>query len=453
MFTKKSAWSIFSGVSDDDHVFWFGANDASFPIEVTIDVIQSAFTSITSAVILPPRYSPDITISGTKQVKITIKKNGYYYVEINSAFGRKHPLFIFVDPPLVCPDKNQKNLLYYSAGYHDIGAVKKLLSGTSVFLEPGAFLEGSIEFFPGDNQSIQGRGLIFGGKYETFYAAYPSMNDPSKWYNGIHLDPSSGATNTTFSGILIVNPNGFCTRFLMRSNVKAEYLKCIAWRISSDGMEAGPSSTTIKNCFLKQNDDTLKLYNSNAVFENIVIFKQNNGAVFQFSWGETNNIKISNGVIRKIDVVRTTLDKEYGINSIFGVSYAGAIVYDNFYFEDIQVYDDVTTVFGFKLYSKTGLTPAGQFSNFYFKNVRIQGTETKTFYNGVNGNYIQPVPVIDGQATHSYFYATTGDGSFIKQFTFEDVYINGACMHGLNEFPNGGAKTYGDVTGFTFKCN
>lgn len=56
-----------------------------------------------------------------------------------------------MDPPIECPDKTQSNLLYYSAGYHDIGAVKKLLTGTQVFMEPGAFLEGSIEFYPGNH--------------------------------------------------------------------------------------------------------------------------------------------------------------------------------------------------------------------------------------------------------------------------------------------------------------
>lgn len=62
---------------------------------------------------------------------------------------------------------------YFAAGYHDIGPEYPVKNGEKVFLEPGAFLEGSIRFLSGDRQSIEGRGVIYGAKYETFNPSFP----------------------------------------------------------------------------------------------------------------------------------------------------------------------------------------------------------------------------------------------------------------------------------------
>ena len=126
-------------------------------------------------------------------------------------------------------------------------------------------------------------------------------------------------------------------------------------------------------------------------------------------------------------MIRTTPELELGYRAVFTVCEINNSKYDNFYFEDIQITDNVSIVFGFRLYSPKGLTPAGQFSNFYFKNVRITGTETTNWYREPNN----PVPVTTGTAAYSYFYVPN-DGSFVKQFTFEDFYIGGSCMRSLS---------------------
>ncbi len=73
-----------------------------------------------------------------------IQKPGYYYLEINQDYGRAHPLYIFVDEPQQCDFKpGMKNLHYFGPGYHDIGINFPVLSGETVFLAPGAFVEGN----------------------------------------------------------------------------------------------------------------------------------------------------------------------------------------------------------------------------------------------------------------------------------------------------------------------
>jgi hypothetical protein len=59
---------------------------------------------------------------------VTLKKLGYYYVEIDGQnFGTKHPLFIFADSPLTdCKSKKEGFKHYFAAGYHDIGPEYKI---------------------------------------------------------------------------------------------------------------------------------------------------------------------------------------------------------------------------------------------------------------------------------------------------------------------------------------
>ncbi len=72
---------------------------AAFPIEITLNVIDPSFTSISSIQVLPFRNNPQSLPLSTKSSVIFIQKPGYYYVEINTAYGKSHPLFIFVDEP------------------------------------------------------------------------------------------------------------------------------------------------------------------------------------------------------------------------------------------------------------------------------------------------------------------------------------------------------------------
>lgn len=51
---------------------------------------------------------------------------------------------------------------------------------------------------------------------------------------------------------------------------------------------------------------------------------------------------ITNNIIRKIDVIRTTPEIELGIRSVFNCAYVNGAKYNNFYFEDIQITDSVS---------------------------------------------------------------------------------------------------------------
>jgi hypothetical protein len=56
--------------------------------------------------------------------------------------------------------------------------------------------------------------------------------------------------------------------------VNVKNVKCFGFKYSTDGVGASYSMFTskIKNSFFKVNDDSLKLFGSNAIFEDIVLF-------------------------------------------------------------------------------------------------------------------------------------------------------------------------------------
>jgi hypothetical protein len=87
----------------------------------------------------------------------------------------------------------------------------------------------------------------------------------------------------------------------------------------------------------------------------------------------------------------------------------------------------------------------------------VTGTHQGTWYNYPSYNTDAwsskiDIDVPNGSPSFNYFYAEP-DGSFIRDFSFDDVYINGKCMSSFASFPNGGVRVYGDVSGFKFSCN
>lgn len=143
--------------------------------------------------------------------------------------------------------------------------------------------------------------------------------------------------------------------------------------------------------------------------------------------------------------------------TVFNLGAIEGATYSDFIFEDIQITDSITALFGFNVQSVKGNHPAGKISRFQFKNIKVTGTHQGTWYNIPTYSTDAwsskvDVPVASGAPAFSYFFADS-DGSFIQDFSFEDIYINGQCMNSLASFPNGGARAFGPVSGFKFKCN
>jgi hypothetical protein len=71
--------------------------------------------------------------------------------------------------------------------------------------------------------------------------------------------------------VTIVDPNGYCI-LASRFNGKVKNVKCFGFKYSTDGVGASSNLFTVKNSFFKVNDDSLKLWGNNTIYEDIVLF-------------------------------------------------------------------------------------------------------------------------------------------------------------------------------------
>ena len=71
------------------------------------------------------------------------------------------------------------------------------------------------------------------------------------------------------------------------------YQQVGSWYWQTDGMELYPGSS-MKSSFFHTNDDAMKLYHSNVDVSNVVVWKNDNGPVFQWGWNyrNTENVKV-----------------------------------------------------------------------------------------------------------------------------------------------------------------
>ena len=81
------------------------------------------------------------------------------------------------------------------------------------------------------------------------------------------------------------------------------YKQVGSWYWQTDGLEIYSGSTQ-RHCFLHTNDDAIKLYHSNILVEDIVIWKGENGPAIQFGWYSRDMSQI---VARDIAVIHNLM--------------------------------------------------------------------------------------------------------------------------------------------------
>lgn len=166
-----------------------------------------------------------------------------------------------------------------------------------VHLAPGAYVKGAIEFRgASDDYRITGAGVLSG-------ELYPYEPDRRNNYASRDESTSDGCQGTcikmlqgystvqpqrmTISGITVANPpyHAFVV-YGDEASFTTEisgYKQVGAWYWQTDGLEIYRGGS-LRDSFLHANDDVIKLYHSDVTVENIVVWKGENGPVFQWGW-------------------------------------------------------------------------------------------------------------------------------------------------------------------------
>ena len=230
-----------------------------------------------------------------------------------------HPMLVFADPlEDDIPQPNAPDVIYFGPGIHDVGESLSVESGATVYLAGGAYVKGRIVADKADNITIRGRGILSGEDFER---------------KSTHLIRMRNTDNVSIEGITLVNSPHYNIS-LRGSEHIVRNVKMIGWYFSTDGICTGHNGL-VEDCFFKVNDDAIKLYHSNMLVQNCVIWQMENGAPFQISWNMPSDN--SGFHVRDIDVIRVEHQWDNPNEAVFDSIHGGRGHMSDYLFENIRI--------------------------------------------------------------------------------------------------------------------
>ncbi len=322
-----------------------------------------------------PKSSNIPTLLNKKYVEFEIKKPGHYSVEFEKGIFIDHPLLIFANPlEKNIPSATDSQVVFFDKGIHEIGQQYKISSGKTVYLSDGAYVKGQFYSEDGSNVTIKGRGILSGESFEARTAD--------------HMINLKNANNTIVDGITIIHAPKYMV-VLNGKNHQIRNVKMMGWWFSTDGTSTGENSV-IENCFFKVNDDAIKLYNSNTVVQNNVIWQMENGAPFMISWNGSNDF--GNIVVKNNEIIRVEHHWDNENLAVICAVHGGKAKISNFVFENLNIDNSKWRIF--HLITKPNrwgkwYPDKGSLENMSFKNIQYFGNQSiKSLILGHDANHL-----------------------------------------------------------------
>ena len=359
--------------------------------------------------VLPRIANAKVQIVNDTTIEFEITKAGQYSVEFEKGIFIEHPLLLFANPLEVgIPKKGDSNVIYFEPGFHEIGDKYLIPSNTTVYIAGGAYVKGQFYAENAQNITIKGRGILSGEEYKP------------RTHN--HMITIRDSQEIEIEGITIIHAPRYMIS-LSGENHHLNNIKMMGWWFSTDGISAGENAL-IENCFFKVNDDAVKLYNSNTIVKDCVIWQLENGAPFMISWNGSKDfgaIKVQN-----IDVIRVEHHWDNENLAVFCAVHGSKANISQFLIQDIRI--DNSNWRMFHLVTRpnrwANWNPnLGSLSNFTFKNIE--------FY----GNQKIPSLIMGHDLNHPVY-----------NITFENLTMNGQKVRSEKEFLIVDKKTTSNIT-------
>lgn len=368
----------------------------SFTGKITVRVtrLQESFQSCR---ILPSAYGIYPEIRGNS---ITFSLDRPLKVSVEFDNDITHPLLIFSDEPeSEIPSEGDPDVIYFGPGVHTLEEPVQPVSGQTLYLAGGAYVEGLIRARDVSGVRICGRGILSGRKFGHT--------------GGRHiLFEGKGSADIFIEGITIVDSPGFMiTTGGPRTHVKN--VKGIGWWFNTDGIAVGEEGL-VEDCFLKCNDDAIKLYHSGTRVYRTTIWQMENGAPFQISWNMNSDNQ--GFVVKDCDVIRCDHAWDNTNTSIFNAIHGGSGHMSGYVFEDIRIENCDWRLVSIQVRpNKFSRSPRpGKISDITFRNISVEtpGRQPLKRINLIQG--------YNGEST-------------VSGFVFENLRINGKLIHSAAE--------------------
>jgi hypothetical protein len=375
--SKTTSWSSFS-----------------FSKKVTVKVVKLK-GSFSSCKILPSNYK---IIPRIRRNYVTFELEKPCKVAVEFDGDITHPMLLFADPlETKIPSPTDPNVIYFGPGVYNIGADFFVGSNKTVYISGGAYVKGKFCSRDADNVKIVGRGILSGKGFE---------------HKTSHMIKFRECKNVLIEGITIVDTPNFCIS-LRGSNHTVRNVKMMGWYFNSDGVCTGYKGL-VEDCFFKLNDDAVKLYFSDMVVRDCVIWQMENGAPFQISWNmssDNSNFHLSN-----IDVIRVEHEWNNRNEAVFDSIHGGRGHMSDYLFEDIRIENADWRLFYITIDknefadSSRGM---GRISNLTFRNITVDDHMKKpSTIKGWDSNHRVSNVLFENVMVNGKYIANTDDGNF-----------------------------------------
>jgi Endopolygalacturonase len=295
-----------------------------------------------------------------KPVKLSIEMNG----------DRLHNLHLFANPlEKEVPAADDPDVMYFAAGYHKPNESQKgvfpIPSNTTVYLAPGAVLNGKILCDSVENVRIIGRGIIL---------------EPQRGFE------ISFSKNIEIDGITVINPTHYTVYGGQTTGLKINNLKSFSCRGWSDGIDLmSCSDVTIDDVFMRNSDDCITIYTHRWDY-----------------YGDAKNYKISNAIL--------WADVAHPINiGLHGdVSHEGNVI-ENVHFNEIDILEHDEDDRNYQGCMAFSVSDHNLVQDVTFENIRIEKIQEGQLFN---------LRVLFNE---KYSY---GPGRGIRNVVFKNIFYN-----------------------------
>jgi hypothetical protein len=310
-----------NGAGIDLHAFEGGAF-GRFELARAADVeIRTAFDL--RWVDIRPKSAGIVPIIERDRVRFKVPRPIPLTIEFNGEW--KKVVHLFADTPeRDAPKQGDPNVRYFEPGNHTPGIIE-LTDGQTLYLAPGAWVQGAVRSVGTRNISIRGRGVLDGSLYQ-------------KRHNVIYLERTEGAR---VEGVTLFNSLTWTLYVKHSRGTRIDGIRIVNYRTGTDGIDLVASSdVSVENVFVRANDDCVVVKTWDDVpVRDIVVRK----AVFwNMPWGNAVEVgfELRAPTVEKIrfediDIIRVERGAALSIhNGDFAT--VRDVVFDNIRIEDAR---------------------------------------------------------------------------------------------------------------------
>lgn len=376
-------------------------------INITLDkptdlVLKTNDSVISKVEIKPANLNLKYKVEGS-HIQIIGAKPCKAAITINDDYTK--PIYLFINEPK--PEEREKlpeNTVRFAPGVHEIGDYRISESNTTLYLEEGAILKGTITADSMDHVKILGYGTIDG-------------REPK------HALKLSNASNVEINGPLVMSRNGWTISISQSNNISIKNVKILSSDIYSDGIDLlATSHVVIDDVFIRNQDDCLtiktKKYNYSANVEDIIVknavfWSGNRGNAMEIGW-ELDADYVRNIRFENIDVIRKETNPEYKFKrAAISIHHVGNAKISAIHYKNIRIESVFENLIWMELIpaNKWG-SGGGSISDVTFENIEYtRGMDVPIVINGGESGTIKNIK-FDGLKIKDIIIKSTSDSVF-----------------------------------------